>query len=215
MNFVGHAHFARRIQTAPRFVLGAMLPDLASMAGARLGPQEEITIAAGVRDHHVVDDVFHGAPTFCRLQAEAAAELSERGVGWGAARAVAHVAPELFLDGLLLEEDETLELYREAVVEGGRAETLATLRFVSEGHARFAALHRRLTSYGPPHGYRDPKFVGDILFRILRERPRLALTEGDVVVLEDLLPRLQRRVVDAAPTLLAEVASGLQIVRAE
>lgn len=213
MNFVGHAHFARRIQTLPRFVLGAMLPDLASMAGAKLREQDELTIAAGVRDHHLVDDVFHAAPTFCRLQAEAAEELSARGVGWGGARAVAHVAPELFLDGLLLEEDDTLELYREAVTEAGRAETLAAIRFHAEGHARFASVHQRLTSYGPPHGYRDPKFVGDILFRILRERPRLALTASDAVVLEDLLPRLQRRVIEAAPALLAEVATGLTPAR--
>jgi hypothetical protein len=209
LNFVGHAHFARRLDRAPRFVLGAMLPDLASMAGIRLGRQEEALLASGVKDHHLVDDVFHAAPTFCRLQAEAASELGERGLGWGSARAVAHVAPELFLDGLLLEEDATLDLYREAIEEGGRADTLAAIRFHAEGHTRFASLHRRLTSYGPPHGYRDPAFVGDVLVRILRERPRLALRPEDVPVLDDLLPRLQRRVLDAAPALLAEVAAGL------
>lgn len=209
MNFVGHAHFARRLERAPRFLLGAMLPDSASMAGTRLGRQEEALLAAGVKDHHLVDDVFHAAPTFCRLQGEAARELGERGLGWGAARAVAHVAPELFLDGLLLEEDETLELYREAVTEGGRPETLSAIRFHGEGHARFVSLHQRLTSYGPPHGYREPAFVGDVLVRILRERPRLALQPDDVTVLDELLPRLQRRVLEAAPSLLAEVAAGL------
>lgn len=213
MNFVGHAHFARRLSSAPRFVLGAMLPDLASMAGARLLPMDEPDLSAGVRDHHAVDDVFHAAPTFVRLQTEAVAELSAAGVGWGASRAVAHVAPELFLDGILLEEDALLDLYRDAVVEAGRPETQSALRFHGEGHRHFATVHHRLASYGPPHGYRDPKFVGDILTRILRERPRLALRPEDQPALEALLPRLNRRVQETADALLAEVASGLSSPR--
>jgi hypothetical protein len=213
MNFVGHAHFARRLSTAPRFVLGAMLPDLASMAGARLLAQDEPDLSAGVRDHHAVDDVFHAAPTFLRLQSEAVAELSAQGVGWGASRAVAHVAPELFLDGILLEDGEVIDVYRDAVAEAGQPRTLSALRFHGEGHRHFVTVHQRLASFGPPHGYRDPKFVGDILVRILRERPRLALRPEDQPALDALLPRLNRRVMDAADALLAEVAQGLAMSR--
>lgn len=209
MNFVGHAHFARRIDSAPRFLLGAMLPDLASMSGARLLAQDEPTIAAGVRDHHTVDDVFHATPSFVHLQVVAHAELTARGVGWGASRAVAHVAPELFLDGLLLEDDETLEHYREAVKEAGRAETQRAMRFVGEGAQRFVTVHQRLANYGPPHGYRDPKFVGDILVRILRDRPRLALRPEEIPALEAVLPDLFRQVTDIAPRLFEELSEGL------
>lgn len=209
MNFVGHSHFARRIDTAPRFLLGAMLPDLASMAGTRLIAQDEPAIAAGVRDHHAVDDVFHAAPTFIALQTRAIEALSGRGMAWGASRAVAHVAPELFLDGLLLEDDANVEPYVEAVREAGRAETQRVMRFSSEGAEGFAALHRRLASYGPPHGYRDPKFVGDILVRILRHRPRLALRPEEIPMLEAVLPDLFRQVEMDASQLLAEVRAGL------
>jgi hypothetical protein len=209
LNFVGHAHFARRINVAPRFLFGAMLPDLASMAGTRLLPQDEPLLAAGVVDHHAVDDVFHGTPSFMQLQTLAHAALTERGIGWGASRAVAHVAPELFLDGLLLEDDETLEHYLEAVSEGGRPHTLSALRFHGDGGRGFQTVHQRLTSYGPPHGYRDPKFVGDILFRILQGRPRLALLPSELPALDEVLPQLFREVSDRAPQLLREVAAGL------
>lgn len=210
MNFVGHSHFARRIDTAPRFLLGAMLPDLASMAGTRLVAQDESAIARGVRDHHTVDDVFHGAPTFISLQSWAIDELSGRGMAWGASRAVAHVAPELFLDGLLLEDDANVEPYVEAVREAGRAETLRAMRFAGAGAEGFATVHQRLASYGPPHGYRDPKFVGDILVRILSHRPRLALGPEEIPMLEAVLPALFREVETHASRLLDEVRSGLE-----
>ena len=51
--------------------------------------------------------------------------------------------------------------------------------------------------------------MGDILVRILRERPRLALRPEDGPALDALLPRLNRRVQEAADALLAEVAAGL------
>jgi len=210
MNFVGHSHFARRIDTAPRFLLGAMLPDLASMAGTRLIAQDEPTIAAGVRDHHAVDDVFHAAPTFVSLQTWAIEELSGRGMAWGASRAVAHVAPELFLDGLLLEDEANVEPYVEAVREAGRAETLRSMRFQSDGAEGFAAVHRRLASYGPPHGYRDPVFVGDILVRILSGRARLAIRPEEIPMLQAVLPSLFREVETRASQLLGEVRSGLK-----
>ena len=37
MNFFGHAVAALALDDEPRFIFGAMLPDLVSMAGARLG----------------------------------------------------------------------------------------------------------------------------------------------------------------------------------
>ncbi len=209
MNFVGHTHFARRKGDAPRLLLGAMLPDWMPMAGTRLIAQDEPAIAAGVADHHAVDDVFHAAPTFVSLQTFAIERLSSRGMGWGASRAVAHVAPELFLDGLLLEDDANVEPYVEAVREAGRAETLRAMRFSEGGAEHFLALHRRLSSYGPPHGYRDAKFVGDILVRILSRRPRLAIRPEEIPALDAVLPLVLLEVEKHASTLLSEVRAGL------
>ena len=122
---------------------------------------------------------------------------------------MAHVAPELFIDGLLLEIDETLDHYCEAVREAGRPETLQALRFSGTGGEGFARVHRRLANYGPPHEYRDPKFVADILVRILSGRPRLALRSEEIPALLEVLPGLQRQVQDLAAQLLAEVGEGL------
>lgn len=211
MNFFGHAYFARRISEEPRFLLGAMLPDLSNMAGARLDRQEEPMIAAGVRDHHEVDDVFHAAPTFVALAGDSYRELSARGLGWGSARAVAHVATELFLDGILTHDAPTRERYIEAVREARRDETLLALRVrgTEDDRARFGALFARMAPHGPPERYRDPRFVREVLVRILEHRPRLALAAGDVAALDAYLPSLADAVARDADALLAEVRTAL------
>lgn len=217
MNFFGHAHFARRVSSEPRFLLGAMLPDFANMAGTRLVRQDEPAIAAGVRDHHHVDDVFHAAPTFLALSGQAYQELTKRGLGWGSARAVAHVATELFLDGVLTHDEETAERYLAAVHEARRDETLRALRVLpAEGDvARFAALFERMAPHGPPRRYREPRFVRDVMVRILAHRPRLALAERDVPELDAYLPALGASVEAGAAALLGEVRAGLSAADAE
>jgi acyl carrier protein phosphodiesterase len=211
VNFFGHAHFARRVSTAPRFVLGAMLPDLANMVGTRLRAQVEPEIAAGVRDHHQVDDVFHQAPTFVALSGEAYRELSARGLSWGSARAVAHVATELFLDGVLTAEPATAAAYQDAVTSAVTAETLAALSVADQDRERFGRLFERLASHGLPDRYRDPVFVRDVLRRVLEGRARLALTERDVPELDAYLPALRTRVESISTTLLGEVETGLAV----
>jgi hypothetical protein len=212
MNFVGHAFIASRSSDDPVFALGAMLPDFASMIGARLGKHDHAVLAAGIADHHHTDDAFHGAPTFVRLCRDEAIGLEAIGLSWGASRAVAHVATELALDGLLLEQAPIERTYLDAIdaIEW----TLPALRFETRGFehdgiARFRELHARLSRYGPPHGYRDPIFVRDRMVQILARRPRLALLEGDADRLGDYLPAMCARVREAAPSLLAELDRGL------
>ena len=67
MNFFGHAVVAGWFEGDPRYVLGSMLPDFASMSGTRLNPVEQPEVAAGVALHHRTDDAFHGAPSFLHL----------------------------------------------------------------------------------------------------------------------------------------------------
>ena len=115
VNFVGHSFIAARTSGDPVFALGAMLPDFASMIGARLAKHDHVELAAGIADHHRTDDAFHGAPTFVRLCRDEALGLEALGLGWGASRAVAHVATELILDGLLLENDRIERGYLDAI----------------------------------------------------------------------------------------------------
>lgn len=207
MNFVGHSFIAARTSEDPVFALGAMLPDFASMIGARLGKHDHAELAAGIADHHRTDDAFHGAPTFVRICREEALGLEQLGLGWGASRAIAHVATELVLDGLLLEDARIERGYVDAI------ETidwvLPALRFEKDGIARFRELHARLARYGPPHGYRDPMFVRDRMVQILARRPRLALAEGDAERLTDYLPGMSVRVRSAARALLDELEESL------
>src|SRR5690606_3246840 len=67
MNFFGHACVAARIDSDPRVLLGAMLPDFASMSRTRLAGSEDPAVAAGIALHLATDDVFHGARGFLTL----------------------------------------------------------------------------------------------------------------------------------------------------
>lgn len=207
MNFVGHSVIARRTSDDPAFVLGAMLPDFASMSGARLGKHEHPALAAGISDHHRTDDAFHATPTFVALCRDEGAALDAAGLPWGAARAIAHVGTELVLDGLLLETPGVERAYVDAIdaIDWLRP----ALRFEKDGLPRFLELHGRLARYGPPHGYRDPLFVRDRLVQILERRPRLAVGEGGAERLGDFMPGMAERVIRAAPAILAELTRAL------
>jgi hypothetical protein len=207
VNFVGHAMIASRTSDDPVYALGAMLPDFASMIGARLGKHDHDALAGGIADHHRTDDAFHGTPTFVRLCRDEAIGLESIGLGWGASRAVAHVATELVLDGLLLESARVEQTYVDAIET--IAWVLPALRFEKDGLARFRELHARLARYGPPHGYRDALFVRDRMVQILARRPRLALVDGDAEKLGAYLPGMAERVRTSAHTLFAELDSAL------
>jgi hypothetical protein len=68
VNFFGHAAIASWHSPADAGVaLGSMLPDFASMCGARLDEQRDPRVAAGVALHHATDAVFHRAPVVLAL----------------------------------------------------------------------------------------------------------------------------------------------------
>src|SRR3954452_22349226 len=103
MNFFGHALIAQRAETTrgpirSEFVLGAMLPDFASMLRTRPPFSTLDALSAGLWFHHRTDDAFHGSPSFLQFSGDASRFLSDRGVARGTARAVAHVGVELLLD---------------------------------------------------------------------------------------------------------------------
>lgn len=207
MNFVGHSVIARRTSEDPAFVLGAMLPDFASMSGTRLGKHEHAALAAGIADHHRTDEAFHATPTFVAICRQEGTALDAAGLPWGAARAIAHVGTELVLDGLFLEEPSVERAYVDAIDAIGWLRP--ALRFEKDGLPRFLELHERLARYGPPHGYRDPLFVRDRLVQILDRRPRLALGEGGADLLGAFMPGMADRVLRAAPAILSELTHAL------
>ena len=104
VNFFGHAAAARHVEDDPAFLIGAMAPDLLPMCGAIAAEPTCAKVSAGQAHHVLADARFHGTKAFTMLAAWAARKLIEAGVPRGPSRGAAHVAIELFLDGVLAED---------------------------------------------------------------------------------------------------------------
>jgi hypothetical protein len=185
VNFFAHALIAARRREEPEWILGSMVPDLASMAGlrlrdvastGRLGP----LLGEGVGFHHTCDDAFHGAPIFVELMDGAHAELESRGLGQGPAMAIGHVGVELLLDGCLVTRHGVPASYREAMALAAKAGEDLLWRDDSPEHGeRWRAMCERLERAPVPEAYANPQFVADRLVQILSRRPMLAVEPGN------------------------------------
>lgn len=209
MNYVGHAMAATWVEDDPGFVLGSMLPDLASMCGARLREAEPRALAEGVAFHHRTDALFHGLPAFVSTCAAAREELEADGVERGVAMAAAHVGIELLLDGVWLDEPAVDRAYLAAIAHTERVPDEALTWRRPEHASRFAGLCERLRAWGSPTGYRDPEEVGRRLVRILSRRPRLTPRPGDEARLIRWARRARPQLEDVAPTIRRGLQRGL------
>lgn len=207
MNFFGHATVATWSPEAPAaYVLGAMLPDFASLSGARSLAADAPTVARGIALHHRTDDVFHAAPTFVALMIDARERFTRAGVANGPARAAAHIGIEMLLDGTLVGEISLGRAFLSAI-EALREEHV---RFATVEHAaRFWHFHARVRGYGIPYAYVDADFVADRVAGALAGRPRLALGTSPVSDVARVLRAIQPHVVAQAETLLDEIRRGL------
>lgn len=204
MNFFGHAAVASWYSAAPGVALGAMLPDFATMCRARLDPQGDAAIAAGVDLHHATDAAFHRAPAVLGLFREAEARLTARGVRRGPTRACAHVGVELVLDGALLPEPA----YRAAFQAGLACDDAVAWRD-PDGHARYLALRARLRAQAPPRDLDTGAGVAQRLVRILAGRPLLAPSAAEHHAIAAVMDELVARVAAATPTVLTQVRAAL------
>lgn len=207
MNFFGHAVVARLLDGDPRFVLGSMLPDFASMGRSRLAGVRDERVADGVACHHRTDGVFHAAPIFQRFCREGTLALEGHGVGAGTATAVAHVGTEMLLDGLLLDREEAAEAYRAAIA----LDEDFGIRVHRGSPERIEGVLSRLREIDLPTDYRRPDRVAFRLRQVLAGRPRLAMQPGDE---QRILPWLERTRRDLHPLvepLLTEVVRGARL----
>lgn len=205
VNFVGHAAVAWQKRPEPGFVLGAMLPDFASMSRARVRAVRAGAVADGVDHHHEVDVRFHRSAAFRRLCAEAHDRLAARGVRRGGARGAAHVGVELLLDGALVSDAAVREAYVAALAAPDAAIQWRT----ADCAARWASLRDRLAAHGVPDEYTDPAVVADRVVAILRRRPLLALNPREADEVARWLAAAQPHVLDAAPHLLRDAGTEL------
>jgi hypothetical protein len=209
MNFFGHAVVASWTTVEPAFVLGAMVPDFANMVGARVPSVTHEEIARGVAHHHETDRVFHDAPTFKKLMADARSELRARELPRPSALAVGHIGVEILLDATLARDDRGRGAYLDAIRAGDPSSLGAHLAWDEPTKDRYAVLVSVLVDRGVPRTGADPDAVAFRVRRALSRRPRLALTEDGERIVRSWAESAADAVADAAPTLIAEIVSGL------
>lgn len=205
MNLYGHAVVAGWIDRDPRFVLGAMLPDLGRLAGHRRVVADDPTAVAGVAWHHRTDDAFHGSATFTTLCRAAHDELEADGLPRGAAMAVAHVALELLFDGELLADANGQSAYLDALGSDPDRLALVDASALADVRSLLARMHR----YGLPLHYREPQMVARRVVSIVASRPRLAVPEDRLATVEAWALAARRAVERDAPQLVAELHAAL------
>ena len=206
MNLLAHTWVARTcgLGSAPE-VLGAVLPDLATMAGIRLdrgaldGP-----IGEGVRCHHVTDAAFHRDPAFVAGSRAITRDLLAVDVPRGAARAVGHIGWELLLDGPQV-RTPTEAAFHEAL---GLADQVTGVLRPDDRPAWAAFLaHRRRP---PALRYDDPAWVADRCVGILAGSPRLRLPPEDAPQVAAVLAIHAEAVTAAGDEVLAQTAAAVR-----
>jgi len=212
VNFFGHAAAARHVDDDPAFLLGAMAPDLLPMCGAIAAEPTCAKVRAGQAHHVVADARFHGTQAFTTLTAWAARTLIEAGVSRGPARGAAHVAIELFLDGVLAEDGAACAAYRRSLAEADAAQS-PFLWADDSSRGRWRALVVRLRAGTVPDDYREADFVADRVIGVLGRRPRLALAPPEAMKLRAFLPQLKRRVSLEADALGAGLVTAPAVSR--
>ncbi|MGE5181442.1 MAG: hypothetical protein ACM31C_05250 [Acidobacteriota bacterium] len=199
MNFFGHAAIASHASADAPALLGAMLPDFATMCRGRLAEPDDAAIARGIAHHHATDAAFHEMPAALELMRELDARLSRAGCARGPRRAASHVGVELLLDGVLVIEHGYRASYTAAL-----ACDHAPVRWRDPGDGdRFALLLARLRAHGVPDDLRQPESITRRLHRMLAHRPLLAPSASDLEAIHRCLVEHQPRVALAAPAIVA------------
>lgn len=220
MNFFGHALVAQRDEATrgpirAEFVLGAMLPDFASMLRTRPPSATLDTLRAGVSFHHRTDDAFHGAESFLEFSRLASSFLSSHGVPRGTARAVAHVGVELLLDAAFAREPVGNAAYLSAIDCGLTDRVRGHIQWqTSDASERFRHLCHSLQQRGQFQVNPPSELVAERLRNILADRPRLAMDEHGLFVVREWVESARSQITSGAPQLLREVEQRLHLALA-
>jgi hypothetical protein len=217
MNFFGHAVIASRREAArggvrAEFVLGAMLPDFASMLRVRPPQATSSALSEGLRFHHATDDAFHGSESFLEFSRQASSFLAAEGLSRGSARAVAHVGVELLLDAALAHESAANEAYLCALDAALTNPTAGHIKWTALDHeAKFQHLCHSLRARGALRSDAPAEVVAERLRSILASRPRLALDEADQSVVRGWIVTIHPLIVSRAELVLGEVERRLEL----
>ncbi len=215
MNLGSHIAVAKYLHPGqPRIWLGAALPDIATIGRIRLlGSTDDEEIQAGIALHHQTDDAFHRDPWFTSRQRRLTDSLRGAGLERGPTRAVAHVGPELLLDGALLQQSDLRDTINLALTQISPSSSILAPLVEGDSTDWLDHLHR-FTGGGIPTDYHDPSAVAARLQRILAHRKRLAfstnqidLVAGELAVEAD---HITRTALDFVADLGEQIASSHQ-----
>lgn len=217
MNLGSHIAVAAKLEeNSPAFWLGAALPDLGSIGRFRLlGVCDNRDVTRGIVLHHQTDDVFHKHPWFTQRQKRLRALLLDAGVGRGASRAIAHVGPELLLDGALLLESTGRTGLRPQIETA--LNSIASLQnqlgsLVPDDPQGWLQHLDQVADWGTPADYHDPDAVAQRLHRILGRRPRLRMETNDIGIAAGILRTEWPDIEATALAFVSEIASDLRAV---
>lgn len=208
MNLGSHIAVAANLYpTQPLIWLGAALPDLAAIGRFRLlGSTTSEQLTLGISLHHKTDEVFHKSPWFTSRQRLLTDRLTQAEVPRGACKAVAHVGPELLLDGALAQQTNLNDLTSEALSEiPNHLQSL--LELVTRDEQRWSHHLELIQRRGAPQDYHDPALVAERLQRILSSRPRLALDASYTSIVAFNLSRMWPGITETASDFVEQVAS--------
>jgi hypothetical protein len=217
MNFFGHAVLAQRDEATrgpmrAEFVLGAMLPDFASMLRTRPPVSHRKALTAGLSFHHLTDDAFHGCRFFLEISRVASSFLRERGVPRGTSRAVAHVGVELLLDAAFARENSLNEAYLSALASALTEPVRSAIQWqTSDLNERFQHLCHSLLERGSYPQNPTSEVIAARLQSILADRPRLAMDDRGLSVVREWVWNARPQITSGAPQLLREVEQRLKL----
>lgn len=210
MNFVTRAALTLEQREDPALAFGAMLPDLASLCGARLKGVSDPVVAEGVAWHLASDAAFHDSALFRSIVRSAARDGVARGVRRGIARAAAHVAIELWLDEGQLSERDFRAFFKRAI---GVAQDARINRAISwrrpDGTPRWQTLLRKLASLELAREGAPRDAVAERVVRALGRRPGLVPLPCELEALHAVAASLEDRVRIHADALLEPASRAL------
>ena len=204
MNVLGHASVALAWGgDDAAFVLGAVLPDLASMVHVRidrslLGGR----VGDGMRCHVDADATFHDHPDFRAGAAALRRDLAGHGLDRGPVRAIGHAGWELLLDGTLVGSPAEAAYWR-ALDVGDLA--LGAVAEPDRGRWLGLLSYRRRR---PRLRYDDPRWVAERLHDLLARRPRLRFAREELPAVANVLGAHAAEVAAAGPGVLRAVTDG-------